>query len=454
MIEDARRRQRRHWIVAAFAAVVAAVLAGSLALAGGDRGAAAIHGHATVGKTLVAGDRGRARADAVHTSAMSHVSEMGLLAPGDGWAANGIGLYLTNDNGWRWRTLAAPGLTGDVIANLSAVTSAGATLFVSRNAQGYGTCDSPASRNSVNPGRPLATVAISVLDATSDGGRSWRTSIISRCAYATSMSFAGIHTGFVVSPPRASSSRTPAAAGMLYATTNGGQSWRQVGPTPFVGPIDFTSRNDGWGTATSVSAGQPAARRTGLLYHTTDGGRTWRRVRLCSGAANRGVAVICGTPRFFGRLDGVVPVGIVDSRTRKDSLLVYSTDDGGRTWSRHSPPGDPSLRAYFAPRNPYTNADGTRRLAVPFAAANPTHWYIFIGPHLYVTANAGTRWTRITPTPRIGAPSIATNGINDTSPLDFASATSGWIIAGWSSNAPTFAYTTNGGRSWEPLSSH
>ena len=59
----------------------------------------------------------------------------------------------------------------------------------------------------------------------------------------------------------------------LYATSDGGQSWTKLPPTPQpIGELSFVDINNGWaigpGNATTPSP----------VLHTTDGGYTWQQV--------------------------------------------------------------------------------------------------------------------------------------------------------------------------------
>jgi len=317
------------------------------------------------------------------------------------------------------------------------------TSFVADDGEkGYGTCGHP-----VHPGPTVADYAIGAVYASTDRGQRWRDSTLPGCSLVFGLSFTTPEIGFAL----ASSSGGP-NRGTLNVTGDGAQHWQRVGSTPFVGPIDFVTREDGWGVAAPGVTTKPLD-RMGALYRTTDGGRSWQRVSICSGASRDAAATICGTPRFFGTRDGVVPVGRVDRATGTCSFLVDSTTDGGLRWSSHALPADPNLCAYFSTNNPYSATNGTQRLTVPFSAPSATNWVAFIGPALYSTTDGGRRWSHLTPKPTFAAPELAGNGvaINDSGPLDFASPTDGWLIARWSGASPVFDYTANGGKSWKPL---
>ena len=126
LIEEARKRTRKRRrriavVLLATAAGFAYVLGGG----GGGSGRTALSGH---GAPLPGGAaRGTAQSIAAsRLTVLPYISDFGLLAPGEGWAANGVSVYFTGDAGAHWKTLDVPKLTGgDVIANLFAATSVG-----------------------------------------------------------------------------------------------------------------------------------------------------------------------------------------------------------------------------------------------------------------------------------------------------------------------------------------
>ena len=228
--------------------------------------------------------------------------------------------------------------------------------------------------------------------------------------------------------------------GRLLATRDGGPTWRTIAATPFVGPIDFTTASDGWGVAGpvgSVSTGALPATVTGALYHTTNGGRSWQRQSICTTTSTSGTFTDCGTPRFFARRIGVLPVTTVDRHAGRAALTVERTTNGGRTWSGTrlpSVPATPSMR--------YGSGQAGK-----FVAISATNWIALVGPRLYETTDAGSRWTTLAPKPDLPASRVFE--------LDFTSARAGWVLADpVSSDAnaqPIFDYTINSGRTWHPL---
>jgi photosystem II stability/assembly factor-like uncharacterized protein len=420
VIKDARARQRRHQAAAAILALaLAGIVAAFLTHGGGGSRSNVGRGVAAPGRAPLSGKARSVSADAAYRTVLPSISEMGLLAPGVGWAANGISFDITRNSGRSWRDVPVPGLRGDIVANLTAAASPGPSDLVLASYAGsvYGSCAHPTGpANSHGIELPIGKMAVS-----SDAGRTWRSTTLPGCVLPASLSFLNPKVGFAVMLGGSNPLR-PA----LYVTTDGARTWRPIGPMPFSGPIDFTSSDDGWGVAANFI--EPEAldtSQTGALYRTTDGGRTWEPATICPAGSTQETTVACETPHFFGDREGVVPAVVVNHKTGRDSLVVYSTTDSGRTWSRHALPSDTQLRSYVARPEP-----------VPFSAPSASDIFTIIAGRLYATTNGGRTWSTITPKPPL--PGFAS--------LDFASNTYGWVIA---TNA--FDYTTDSGKSWNPL---
>jgi hypothetical protein len=84
-----------------------------------------------------------------------------------------------------------------------------------------------------------------------------------------------------------------------------------------------------------------------------------------------------------------------------------------------------------------------------FVAISSTHWVDLVGERLYTTTDAGKHWTSLVPKPDFSVPGVAE--------LDFASSRDGWLVGTANPHGPLSAgpwaldYTTNGGRTWQPL---
>ena len=208
-------------------------------------------------------------------------------------------------------------------------------------------------------------------------------------------------------------------SGTLYATSDGGHTWTALGPAPFIGPIGFVDRNDGWGVSEPSGYGGTSGVPTvpgGTLYRTADGGRTWQTVQLPAINGASPVTAFAGVPQFFGE-DGVVVAWLqAHASGSRDQIAVYTTHDGGATWVGQLAPSDSTLERYGE-----TTAHGRNLTApnFPFSASSPTDWMLFLGPNLYTTTDAGQHWQTLTPSPAIGM----VQQVNATS------ATSAWALA-------------------------
>jgi photosystem II stability/assembly factor-like uncharacterized protein len=394
VIEDARARQRRQrWVGALIVLIVAALVAGLIAGFGGGGGAGATrHGQ---GGSAGAGAAARGASEVAQavTGTPPFLGLFGVLAPGVGWAANGVGFYMTRDSGRSWTEAAVPGLSGeDVVADLVAAASPNSDHVVLSFTDGRaaGSCKPPAT-----PAEGAGAVA-----RTSDGGRSWRTQIMPGCVLAVPLSFVSAKVGFALAGPGPS----------LYETTDGGQRWRRVGGELPFRSVTFATVHDGW-AITSTRLGN-RANGVGALYRTADGGRTWRRAPIC-----HGTTVVCQPPSFFGRY-GVVPA-TEEGAGGLERVLVYATADGGRTWESHA----------------VTTGAHTRRL-VPFSAPSAQDLFVIFKTGLYVSVDGGHSWSR-RPTP----------GNADWGEIDFVNSNYGWY------GGNHLDYTTDGGRNWKRIGS-
>ncbi len=185
------------------------------------------------------------------------------------------------------------------------------------------------------------------LALTVDGGQTWREAGVPATDDVVAASFPDASTGFVLN-----------AAGDLFATENGGASWRSLftGATPprsvlalddrrvlLIGPAGAQRSADGGGVFDPITAKEVAgatltagdrAGAAAILYGprravvSTDGGRRWSVLRLPSRATVRGLDFVTA-----GR--GVV----VDGAGR-----LWRTANGGRAWTEILATGTAAIR--------------------------------------------------------------------------------------------------------------
>jgi photosystem II stability/assembly factor-like uncharacterized protein len=282
-----------------------------------------------------------------------------------------------------------------------------------QNYQGvYWTDDGGASWRNITPtagGRPVFPQAVDFADpehgwaaaeegdephpraalfATSNGGRSWKRTPIRlpvRYAQVGNASFAAVGVHHVVALVRVSHD-TSLSVGYLYVSNDGGRHWHRLPvQPPHAGEIAFTSAKDGW---LAEEGPQPA------LYRTRDGGRSWQEVNLPRPPGLADASTDYLAPKFEADGDGVL-AATYDNYEQRAVTVLYSTADFGRHWkiaasTRLLVKGDPVVFAYRgdlvvtaiyeAPRLGLLGADGS---TFPLAGAGlPTDrspWLSFSG---------------------------------------------------------------------------
>jgi photosystem II stability/assembly factor-like uncharacterized protein len=212
---------------------------------------------------------------------------------------------------------------------------------------------------------------------------------------------------------------------VLYHTTDGGISWARI-QDPYndtSGTMScsktallFTDATHGWllGDCHGVAAGVQ-------LFTSNDAGVTWQVVNLPEPTNSPGLfsidsRVACGAydPFFFGNDLGHLSVTCQDytASPATYSYYIYTTQDGGNTWSSSPYPGE---AAYFV------SAD--------------TGWAI--SKKIQLTTDGGKTWKAI-------------SDVTWSAQLDFISDQIGWAIA-TADNQVALVKTDNGGARWQIL---
>jgi hypothetical protein len=147
----------------------------------------------------------------------------GRLSGHELWAASGLHFYLSRD-GSTFTLATIPGLSADLATSLLAVAPAGpgAYAIAMMTGRGFGTCGHPLPPDQTTS-EYLTSAAVAV---TTDDGKSWTTGRLPKCGIVTSLSLVNASDGFALSEPGG----RPQQPTLLDATTNGGRSWRIVGP--------------------------------------------------------------------------------------------------------------------------------------------------------------------------------------------------------------------------------
>jgi photosystem II stability/assembly factor-like uncharacterized protein len=299
------------------------------------------------------------------------------------WAANGVDFYVSR-NGATFTVTEIPGLSGDLASTLLAVSPAGTNTYAiaMTASRSFGTCGHFEVPSPSAPAYMTSAVAV-----TADNGRSWTRAVLPKCGVVTSLSLADAEDGFALTFPGGAPSATPT---LLDATTDGGRSWHVVGAAPQALEITFASATLGFGIG-------DGARLGGDLERTTDGGHSWERVALPVPRAYRGEDLGVDTPTFFNADDGVVDlIPETSGNTRFDHVLVDVTHDGGSSWTTAVSPAERDLAGYGSPQS---FRPGQPQL-VPFSAVSMRTWVFLLGPELYETVDGGASWTEVTPDPQ------------------------------------------------------
>jgi photosystem II stability/assembly factor-like uncharacterized protein len=267
-------------------------------------------------------------------------------------------------------------------------------------------------------------------------------------------------------------------ANKLFHTVDGGRTWRRVVLEVQSGAFHFLNARDGWMLANEVVMGDGEAVD---IYRSTDGGDRWSEM-----ASTTADDESSGLP-FMGDKVGLTFVNattgwIAGTTVAFDSLYLFVTRDGGRTWRPQPLPQPPEvtspwenwteppifftaqdgiLPVFYTSVNPesyapvaspavfYVTHDGGTTWAAttpvsvaececPWSFADMSHGWVTDGAVLSRTADGGQRWTQIQPAPPFG-------GVIQ---LDFLSPRLGWAV---SETPPFLLKTADGGRTWVPV---
>lgn len=262
-------------------------------------------------------------------------------------------------------------------------------------------------------------------------------------------------------------------SGMLYRTSDGGQSWL-VAPVPFSsGDMEFLDAQGGWMMA---DLGAGAGSQAVAIFRTADGGATWRQVYVndptLSGASD--TLPLAGSKSGLGVLDeehawvgGSVPMEGV--------LYLYVSSDGGHSWSQQS------VSLPVAYESAQTVVDAPRFFSSQEGVFAATLYAESTAMVFYASHDSGKTWTATSPLPAIGPYSIASprdlwvwdrgaqlyvshdGGIswetiltdvdlsNELAFLQFVDAQHGWALTADASGRRSLYHTADGGVHWEAL---
>ena len=218
-------------------------------------------------------------------------------------------------------------------------------------------------------------------------------------------------------------------AGTVLRTTDGGASWQDVSPPQAAGMAlrDIEAFSGARAVALAIGPGSDSR-----VYSTRDGGRSWTE------------AFRNPDPNAFYDCMAFAPdgSGLAMSDPVDGSFQLARTDDRGQTWEVFTPQDmPPALDGEFG-----FAASGTCLVARP----GHRYWFATGGtetPRVFRSRDGGEHWS-VTDVPMRGGPSA---GIYS---LDFRSAHRGMAVGGDyqepTNGADAAAFTRDGGRTWQP----
>lgn len=263
-----------------------------------------------------------------------------MLNPDSGWGIGGVDgvndrIVKTNDGGKTWQDVSPPepGLAESQLITAIGYFQSLETAWVSF----YNT----------NPGLPSQPAVWRTLD----GGQTWQPSqpldvsgLVETFA-PSNLQFVDAQSGWMLVHVGVGMSHDYV---MLYRSKDGGATWeRLLDPDSeiqacYKTDMLFTSAQDGWltGTCSGVAPGV-------WLYRTGDGGVTWQPVQLPAPESRPDLFTNfengCGSdqPAFLDAQTGfiVVTCELLGTDPRVVDYFLYSTHDGGQSWSQASYPG-------------------------------------------------------------------------------------------------------------------
>jgi len=213
--------------------------------------------------------------------------------------------------------------------------------------------------------------------------------------------------------------------GILVKTEDGGRTWNSANSPSVAGPgvaglIRFVTTEDGW------LAGGPGNEH---IFATHDGCKTWQEVSLKpSPQVGAAIYPAYDLPVFEDSRHGFLPVTYAGPEGTPSKLVVYSTDDRGRTWK-------PSKVLAMSKETPIGEV-------VPVAISDSI-LLASTEPSVSGVAFASV------PLTGVAAPSVALSTVS-ASELSFADVRHGWALG----RGGELLYTADGGATWTDVTPH
>jgi photosystem II stability/assembly factor-like uncharacterized protein len=219
-------------------------------------------------------------------------------------------------------------------------------------------------------------------------------------------------------------------------TTDGGATWI-IGAIGKRDSLDFRDIHAfDANTAVAISSGE-AEKGLATIVRTTDGGASWTTVYTTD---RKGV--FFDAISFWDRKHGIVQSDPVDGK-----LVLLTTDDGGRTWTRVDPKGIPEVlegEAAFAASGTALTVQGSSNAWIATGGAAVAR--------VYRSTDRGRTWTAV------ATPLHSGNGSAGAFSVAFADAKRGVVVGGDYAKpreaSVSIAITDDGGLTWkEPTGS-
>ena len=151
-----------------------------------------------------------------------------------------------------------------------------------------------------------------VVFATTDGGATWRQQASTSAIDPTSVAFANSRDGWVIGTPQADTDA------ILLATTNGGATWKKqnTGTTDNFHSVAFANAKDGWAVGDES------------IIATTNGGATWKKQYSTTGNESFNCVACANATHAWAVGQG----------------FIVATTNGGATWKVHTRGGLSRIR--------------------------------------------------------------------------------------------------------------
>lgn len=236
----------------------------------------------------------------------SGIQDFRLVSSNEGWLLINNQLFWTEDNGDSWINITPANAQSRTIATV---------FFLDPEHAWVGFA---------NPGALLSNF---VLERTDDGGVTWQimSSNIAVPAGAIPLSntvhmqMLDARTGWLLFEESTGSSFD---AGRLFKTADGGATWREL-TSPVGQSVYFASATLGWAVGRDGNG----------LYLTRNGGVSWKPTDISGAGDPANTIRQYGLPTFDTANNGLISVLVQDTSGGRAELRLYSTRDGGASWS-------------------------------------------------------------------------------------------------------------------------